>query len=91
MRLIVTDESQQQVTRDQHLIAHIAKVHQWLALLTTGKVTSINDIASSENVDPSHVPRMLHRAFLASDIVSQWHTAQTFQSEVFKEIVHTSG
>lgn len=69
MRLIVTDGNTKQVVRDQHLIAHLAKAHQWLALLTTGKVKSIKDIASTENVDPSHVTRLLHRAFLAPDIV----------------------
>ena len=69
MRLIVTDGKTKQVVGDQNLIAHLAKAHQWLALLTTGKVISIKDIASSENVDPSHVTRLLHRAFLAPDIV----------------------
>ena len=69
MCLIVSDGNKPQVVRDQHLIAHIAKAHQWLALLTTGKVTSIKEIATTENVDPSHVTRMLHRTFLAPDIV----------------------
>lgn len=69
MRLIVTDGNTKQVVLDQHLIAHITKAHQWLALLTTGKVNSIKDIATTENVDPSYVTRMLHRAFLAPDIV----------------------
>ncbi len=69
MRLIVTDGNKPQVVRDQHLIAHIAKAHQWLALFTSGKVTSIKEIATNEQVDPSHVTRMLHRAFLAPDIV----------------------
>lgn len=69
MRLIVTDKNCKQILRDHRLIASISKAHQWLALLTSGKVTSIKEIASSENVDPSHVTRMLHRAFLAPDIV----------------------
>ena len=51
------------------LIANISKAHQWLAMLTSGKVSSVKEIASTEKVDASHVTRMLHRAFLAPDIV----------------------
>jgi DNA invertase Pin-like site-specific DNA recombinase len=69
MRLIVTDLNNKQVLRDHRLIANISKAHQWLALLTSGKVTSVKEIAASEKVDPTHVTRMLHRAFLAPDIV----------------------
>ena len=69
MRLIVTDGNNKQVLRDHRLIANISKAHQWLALLTSGKKTSIKEIATSEKVDPSHVTRMLHWAFLAPDIV----------------------
>jgi len=69
MRLIVTDGNNKQVLRDHRLIANISKAHQWLALLTSGKMTSIKEIATSEKVDPTYVTRMLHRAFLAPDIV----------------------
>ena len=69
MRLIVTDGNNKQVLRDHGLIANISKAHQWLALLTSGKMTSIKEIATSEKVDPTHVTRMLHRAFLSPDIV----------------------
>lgn len=69
MRLIVQDDNKKQVLVDHHLIAHIAKAHQWLALLTTGKVKSIKELAQQEKVDTSHATRMIHRAFLAPDIV----------------------
>ena len=32
-------------------------------------MTSIKEIATSEKVDPTHVTRMLYRAFLTPDIV----------------------
>ncbi len=69
MRLIVMDSHHKHVLHDERLIANISKAHQWLAMLTSGKVSSVKEIASIEKVDATHVTRMLHRAFLAPDIV----------------------
>ena len=69
MRLIVNGDSKKQPLLDHHLIANIAKAHQWFSLLTSGRVKNIKELAQQENIDSSHVRRMLHRAFLAPDIV----------------------
>ena len=69
MRLIVSGPNKQSVLRDENLIRNIAKAHQWLSQLTSGKADSVKQIAASENVDPSYVTRILNRAFLAPDIV----------------------
>lgn len=70
MRLIVSGPTNKTpVLRDENLIRNIAKAHQWLSLLTSGKVDSVKQIAVNESVNPSYVARVLNRAFLAPDIV----------------------
>jgi len=69
MRLIITDENKQQTLKDQNLIDHISQAYQWLSLITSGKVQSIKEIAEAEQLDQSHVTRMINKAFLAPDII----------------------
>ena len=69
MRLIITDENKNQTFKDQRLIDHISKAYQWLALITSGKVQSIKEIADAEGLDQSHVTRTINKAFLAPDII----------------------
>ena len=69
MRLILTDENKQQTLKDQHLIDHISKAYQWLTLITSGKAQGIKEIAEAEDLDQSHVTRMINKAFLAPDII----------------------
>lgn len=40
-----------------------------ITLITSGKVKSIKEIAETENLDQSHVTRMINKAFLAPDII----------------------
>lgn len=68
MRLILTNNYKQQIYQDKNLINHISKAYQWLTLITSGKVQSIKEIAEAENLDQSHVTRMINKAFLAPDI-----------------------
>lgn len=68
-RLIITDESKQQSFKDQNLISHISQAYQWLTLIISGKVQSIKEIAEAEQLDQSHVTRMINKAFLAPDII----------------------
>lgn len=68
-RLIITDESKQQTFKDQNLICHISQAYQWLTLITSGKVQSIKEVAEAEQLDQSHVTRMINKAFLAPDII----------------------
>ena len=54
---------------DDRLIRQIAKSHDWFERLTPGKAKSIRDIAMAEGVTNSYVRKVIHRAFLAPDIV----------------------
>lgn len=48
----------------------LARGYRWLAMLETGEVKSLADIARRERVDDSYVSRMVNFALLAPDIVS---------------------
>ncbi len=47
----------------------LARGHRWLAMLESGKVSSLREIASQEGVDNSYVSRMVNLTVLAPDIV----------------------
>lgn len=68
MRLIVTDETSSQTTKDQSLINYLSRAYQWLKLITSGKVSSIQALAETESVNTTHVIRTINKAFLAPDI-----------------------
>jgi hypothetical protein len=48
----------------------LARGHRWLALLTSGEVKSLREIAAREGVDSSYVSRMVNLTTLAPDIVA---------------------
>jgi hypothetical protein len=48
----------------------LARGHRWLALLTSGEVKSLREIAAREAVDSSYVSRMVNLTTLAPDIVA---------------------
>ncbi len=48
----------------------LARGHRWLALLDSGKVSSLKEIAAREKVDDSYVSRMVNLTTLAPDIVA---------------------
>ena len=47
----------------------LARGHQWLSWLETGKAASLSDIAKQVGVDNSYVSRMVNLTVLAPDIV----------------------
>lgn len=47
----------------------LARGHRWLAMLESGKVKSLKEIAAREGVDNSYVSRMVNLTTLAPDIV----------------------
>lgn len=51
------------------LIQQLAKGHDWLEQLTSGKVRSLGEIGTREGVQNSYVTHVIYRAFLAPDIV----------------------
>ncbi|HSQ07041.1 MAG TPA: hypothetical protein VLM84_05025 [Chromatiaceae bacterium] len=48
----------------------LARGHRWLAMLTSGEVTSLREIAAREGVNNSYVSRMVNLTTLAPDIVA---------------------
>ncbi|MFT7229055.1 MAG: site-specific DNA recombinase [Methylophilaceae bacterium] len=68
-RLIITNDNKQQTFKDQNLINHLSQAYQWLTLITSGKVQSIKEIALVEQLDQSHVTRMINKAFLAPNVI----------------------
>jgi hypothetical protein len=47
----------------------LARGHRWLAMLESGQVSSLREIAAREDVDNSYVSRMMNLTVLAPDIV----------------------
>ncbi|MEN9862476.1 MAG: hypothetical protein RLZZ601_240 [Pseudomonadota bacterium] len=68
MRLMVGNRTTQQIP-DQVLINSIRKAQDWVEQLTSGKVTSVGQIASQEGTTSNVVTRIMYRAFLAPDII----------------------
>jgi hypothetical protein len=48
----------------------LARGHRWLAMLESGEVSSMQEIARREGVDDSYVSRMVNLTTLAPDIVA---------------------
>lgn len=48
----------------------LARGHLWLAMLESGEVGSLREIADKEGVDNSYVSRMINLTCLAPDIVA---------------------
>jgi DNA invertase Pin-like site-specific DNA recombinase len=69
VRLLIPGSHTIRQEPDARLIKQIAKAHDWLKRLTSGQVKSIKEIARTEGVTNSYVRRIIHRAFLAPDIV----------------------
>ena len=69
VKLVVTHPSQK--SEDASLIAAIARGTCWFEELTSGKASSISDIASRENVTDSYISRLLNLALLSPTVVHQ--------------------
>jgi hypothetical protein len=48
----------------------LARGHRWLAMLESGEVKSLKEIATREGIDNSYVSRMVNLTTLAPDIVA---------------------
>jgi len=71
VRLIVRAPGAQNRSPDQKLVAVLAKAHDWLARLTSGRAESILAIAKQEKVGSSYVTRLVYLGCLAPDIVER--------------------
>lgn len=57
-------------TKTTPLQMALARGHRWLAMLQSGEVSSLREIAAREGVDNSYVSRMMNLTVLAPDIVA---------------------
>jgi hypothetical protein len=67
-KLMLAGKTPSKPSQDATIIQLIRDVHRWLDSLTSGKVYSIDDLASHEGIPASEISRTLQLAFLAPDI-----------------------
>jgi site-specific DNA recombinase len=70
MRLILNNQAEVQKT-EKRLIDLLAKAHDWLSRLTSGRSDGVGAIAAEEGCTASFVTRVIYLAFLAPDIVQR--------------------
>ena len=58
-------------TVDSKLVSIVSKGHDWFTRLSSGRCTSIQEIAQAEKVSSQYVTRVIYLAFLAPDIVQR--------------------
>ncbi|MDD5478061.1 LacI family transcriptional regulator, partial [Rhodoferax sp.] len=51
------------------LLLALARGHKWLAMLESGEVSTMTEIAKREGIDNSYVSRMVNLTTLAPDII----------------------
>jgi DNA invertase Pin-like site-specific DNA recombinase len=73
LRLVMTNPAGSPVAnrRDAKLVKLLARGRGWYEELTSGRVTSIRDIAQRENLSEAYVSRVFQGALLAPKIVEQ--------------------
>ena len=76
VRLIVQSPVKPNRAPDAKLVALVAKAHDWLSRLTSGRCDSVQVIAQEEKVTSSYVTRVVYLGCLAPDIVEQITTGQ---------------
>jgi hypothetical protein len=69
LRLIVGDHHRSAATVDLPLLKAVARAHRWFDELSTGKASSLAEIARRERLAVRYVGRVIRLAFLAPDIV----------------------
>jgi len=62
-------KSDQKSSKDEKMIALIARSYQWLLELKNGEVASLSEIARRENINIGDVSRFFQLAFLAPEII----------------------
>jgi site-specific DNA recombinase len=66
---IVGDHNRSAATVDLSLLKAVARAHRWFDELSTGKASSLAEIAAREGLAVRYVGRLIRLAFLAPDIV----------------------
>jgi site-specific DNA recombinase len=68
-RLIVGDHHRSAATVDLPLLKAVARAHRWFDEISTGKASSLAEIAAREGLAVRYVSRVIRLSFLAPDIV----------------------
>ena len=69
LRLIVGDHNRSAATVDLPLLKAVARAHRWFDELSTGKASSLAEVARGERLAVRYVGRVIRLAFLAPDFV----------------------
>ena len=69
LRLIVGDHNRSAATVDLPLLKAVARAHRWFDEISTGKASSLAEIAAREGLAVRYVGRLIRLAFLAPNIV----------------------
>jgi DNA invertase Pin-like site-specific DNA recombinase len=69
-RIVLDNGQLDQPHPDNNLIEAVAKAHDWFERMTSGRASSVQEIAATEGLARSDVSSALPLAFLAPDIVS---------------------
>jgi site-specific DNA recombinase len=69
LRLVVGDHNRSAATVDLPLLKAVARAHRWFDEISTGKSSSLAEIAAREALAVRYVGRLIRLAFLAPDIV----------------------
>jgi hypothetical protein len=70
MRLVIENAPVSTSKRDPILLREVARAYRCFETFATGKVVTMSELSSRENVDERYVRRLLPLAFLAPDIVN---------------------
>jgi site-specific DNA recombinase len=68
-KIVLGGDSSKASAQDKNLIELIAKTHHWFAMIKSGEVNSINELADKTDMSAADVSRLLPLAFLSPDIV----------------------
>ena len=71
MKLILGADASGASAPNAQLISLIVQAKQWFAGLSTGKYSSLGDLAKAASLDKSYVSRIITLAFLAPDILEK--------------------
>ena len=71
MKLILRADASGASAPNPLLISLVVQAKQWFAGLSTGKYSSLSDVAKGVNLDKSYVSRVITLAFLAPDILEK--------------------
>ena len=80
MKLILGADASDRSIANPHLINLVVQAKQWFAGLSTGKYSSLSDLAKAASLDKSYVSRVITLAFLAPDILERIITGDHSQA-----------